>query len=457
MGVSMFAPFKENWAQKVSPLLKNKNFEKDGEETCRLILETVNRGGDKAIPLIEELGGKIRREINLIPSLNVEIPARALPELAQSGYVLRIWQDTDIWNVMDKVLETTGSGVAQDSGYTGKGVVVAVLDTGIDPHDDLLTPDNHILAWNDIVNDKTFLYDDHGHGTAIAGVIAGNGISSDGKYKGMAPDARLVGVKVLDREGRGRVSDLISGLEWCLANQSTLNIKVVNLSIGTVFQGPYFRDPLFRSFARIWDNNIIICMADASQGLKYLRDGYAKTNFKPGRFLITVGNYNEELIITVNDNRLVPVNHEYSIPDLVAPGSGVISLKTGGGYDTFSGGSMATAIVTGGIAQLIQRWPHLYPDQIKFLLLRTAKDIGLGTKLQGAGLIDLFKALRVRKTQKSQDFEPVPVQNPDNDMLNMALNLLGTAPGNSQTNNNGMMLKTILDLLANHLKTNKRD
>src|SRR5699024_10225820 len=98
---------------------------------------------------------------------------------------------------------TSAEAVREARNLSGIGVTIAVLDTGIYPHDDLTTPENRIIAFHDLINGETEPYDDNGHGTHCAGDAAGNGALSDGKYKGPAPEADIIGVKVLDESGGG--------------------------------------------------------------------------------------------------------------------------------------------------------------------------------------------------------------------------------------------------------------
>ena len=305
---------------------------------------------------------------------------------------------------------SSGGLIPHQVGLTGKGVVIAVLDTGIDPHEDLTEPTNRILAWKDFVNQENSPYDDNGHGTHVAGIVAGSGRYSNGKYRGIAPEAMLVGVKILDEEGSGRLSDVISGIEWCIDSISALNIRVINLSIGSEVQESFRTDPLCRVTSIAWEKGITVCAAAGNSGPS------PRSINTPGinPSIITVGNLDDQNTLTNIDDILAPSSSRGPTldrlikPDLIAPGTNITSLKVGGGYTTLSGTSMATPLVTGAVALILQKWPNLKPDQIKNLLMRRARDIGVGPNLQGAGALDLegiFKneiELQKPKTNESQ-------------------------------------------------------
>ena len=439
-----------NWKEKLSLQLKQSEIESESSVSCPLIVETTGRKSDRIMSVVEANQGKVRREIRLIPSLVVDLPYSSLRELAELGNVTRIWLDLPSRAMMDVSVPTVGGTAVRELGYTGRGIVIAVLDTGIYPHEDLVTPYNRILAWNDLINREYTPYDDHGHGTHVAGIIAGNGQASDGKYMGMAPEARLVGVKVLDAEGRGPISRVIAGIEWCLDYLSTLNIKIINLSLGAPVQDSFRLDPLCRAAAMAWHRGVVVCTAGGNEGPQVL------TVYSPGvnSQIITVGNLNDRKILTPQNgslnswqsgtNSIKPVH-----PDIIAPGTDITSLKTGGGYGILSGASMAVPLVAGGIALMFQKRPYLKPDQIKYLLLQNARDLGLGANLQGAGVFDLGKIFGIKRRKSPRQLEKKDHQaNPGNNILKTVLDLM-TGNTDSQPKGSEIILKVLLSLLSN--------
>lgn len=133
--------------------------------------------------------------------------------------------------------------------YTGKGIGVAILDTGIYPHIDF---DSRICAFVDFILNKKMAYDDNGHGTCVAGILAGSGAASMGKYKGAAPGCHLVALKVLDRFGNGNKEDVLKAFEWILRNRQRYNIRIVNISVGTTYRTRSEQDVLVKGVEKLW-------------------------------------------------------------------------------------------------------------------------------------------------------------------------------------------------------------
>src|SRR5262249_39669778 len=157
--------------------------------------------------------------------------------------------------------------VQQALGYTGSGVGVAVIDSGVASwHDDLTNRSSaqypygnqRVSAFVDFVNNQASPYDDDGHGTHVAGIIAGNGYDSNGQKAGVAPDASLVVLKVLDANGAGTISNVILALDWVLAHHAQYNIRVVNLSVGAAIRESYWTDPLTLAAKRLVDAGVVV-------------------------------------------------------------------------------------------------------------------------------------------------------------------------------------------------------
>src|SRR5262249_55034611 len=155
--------------------------------------------------------------------------------------------------------------VNHNRGLTGAGVTVAVLDSGIAKvHDDL--SGSSVVAFKDFVNGKLTRYDDYGHGTHVAGIIAGSGKDSNGKMAGTAPGAKLVVLKVLDAQGNGYVSDVIAALDWLSAYGSYYNVRVVNMSFGAQPDDDPEQDPLAIAAANLVKKGIVVVAAAGNSG-----------------------------------------------------------------------------------------------------------------------------------------------------------------------------------------------
>ena len=176
---------------------------------------------------------RVKHHLPIIKAIALEAPARLVHQLAILDEVEYVTDDTKVFIHMDVARETIREDHPEPINYTGKGIGVAVVDTGVAPHPDLVKPADRIVAFKDYINEKREPYDDNGHGTHVAGIIAGNGYGSRGKYSGIAPEANIIAIKTLDKEGSGDTSDVIAAIQWVLDNRNRYNIKVLNLSLGS--------------------------------------------------------------------------------------------------------------------------------------------------------------------------------------------------------------------------------
>ncbi len=273
---------------------------------------------------------------------------------------------------------------------TGQGVGVAVLDTGIYPHEDFK---DRIIAFHDVVNRRPAAYDDNGHGTHIAAIIGGDGFSSQGMYRGVAPGCNIIAVKVLDHRGNGFASDVLAGLRWIRENRERYGIRIVNISVGSLSRRNMTENSvLVRGVNGAWDDGLVVVVAAGNHGPGRM------TITTPGisRKVITVGCSDDYKEVDVMGNRMVdysgrgPTMACICKPDIVAPGSGIVSCSNEPGkYFSKSGTSMSTPLVSGAIALLLERYPSMTNRDVKLRLRERAVDMGLPHNHQGWGRLDV--------------------------------------------------------------------
>lgn len=301
---------------------------------------------------------------------------------------------------MQRVREQVGLFSEADSDG-GAGVTIAVLDTGIGHHEDLA---GKLLSFRDFVAGRSLMYDNNGHGTHVCGILCGSGALSGGRYRGMAPGARLVAGKVLDEKGGGSVEAMLAGLDWILQERERYRIRILNISVGIgSLEAEEKEEALKEKIARLWDSGILVVCAAGNKG--------------PGEGTISgLGDSGSVLTVGCHDGvffRDSPGRCEtYSgwgrqedgpeKPDLVAPGTDIISCnanyyRRGGrvrnAYIAKSGTSMATPIVAGAAALALQRWPEMTNELCRQKLRFTATDLGIPWNRQGWGMVNVKRLL----------------------------------------------------------------
>lgn len=282
-----------------------------------------------------------------------------------------------------------------------RGVTVAVLDTGIGRHPDLA---GRLLCFHDFVGSRNLMHDDNGHGTHVCGIICGSGMLSEGQYQGMAPHSMLVVGKVLDAQGDGTTESMLEGLNWVLSLKNKYRIKILNISVGIGNLDDIEKEEALRKqINKLWDSGIVVVCAAGNKGPK-------------NGSISAVGGCNKVITVGCHDGQYCKDNPKrcetYSgrgrsldamrKPDIVAPGTEIISCdadcyKVGENYHNLytakSGTSMATPIVSGAIARLLERYPDMTNEQIKQKLTYTATDLGEPWNKQGWGMINVRRFL----------------------------------------------------------------
>ena len=379
-------------------------------------------------------GATVHRRFTHLDGYAAWIPAGSLRRLAQGRNVRHISYDLPVRPQNDLNFVAVGADLAatrigeDGSSLDGSGVTVAVVDSGIADHPDI---GGRQVTEVEIVGHEKGFADYYGHGTHVAGTIAGDGSSSGDsrsfrRFSGIAPKAKLVSVRVLGPDGNGRVSDVMAGIDWVVAHKDLHGIRVMNLSLGHPVDQSYGTDPLCQAVERAWKAGIVVVVAAGNEGA----GGYASIH-SPGNdpYVITVGasnNYQtggrlDDILTTYTSLGPSYLDHVVK-PDLVAPGNRTISLRAEGStldagypelrvkqgvyrddpasagldspYFQLSGSSMAAGVVSGMAALMIQAEPSVTPDTVKARLMKSAeKRLDYDIFSEGAGFADLDSAL----------------------------------------------------------------
>lgn len=360
--------------------------------------------------------GKIKYKLPMIDSYVIEVNEERLEYLQSKHELLSFELDTHITAQMNRASEVIELKWAHERNIMGEGIGVAVVDTGLCLHKDFTEGTNRVKGFYDLIHGRTEPYDDNGHGSHVAGIIGGNGFLSNGKYTGVAPKCDLIGIKVLDQKGDGNISDVLAGLQWLIDNREKYNIRIVNISVGTTTKENIDENSLLvKGVNAVWDAGIVVVVAAGNNG-----PGPMSIS-TPGisRKVITVGSSDDRISVELFGNKTMdysgrgPTVACIKKPDIIAPGSNIISCGTMKNYQRYrynlknnprndnynlmytvkSGTSMATPIVSGAIALLLSRYPYMTNKDVKLKLRESAIDLGQPWAKQGWGLLNIPRLL----------------------------------------------------------------
>ena len=357
-----------------------------------------------------------------------QIADSALDELAAAPEVVAVSLDRPVRGTIERTAGTIGAEwVREQLGLDGSGVGIALIDSGVTAaHDDLDA--DRIVHFADFVNFRTAHYDDYGHGTHVAGIIAGNGIDSHGARAGIAPAANLIVLKALDGAGFGYASNVIAALEYAIANREKYNIRVINLSVAAGVYESFTRDPLTLAARRAVDAGIVVVAAAGNLGRSALGKAQYGGIAAPGNapWVLTVGASNHKGTSDRSDDEVAGFSSRgpsaidgSAKPDLVAPGVGIESItdpasvlfaahpnaRLWGTVDTISqpylslsGTSMSAPVVAAAVALMLEANPSLTPNAVKAILQFTAEQRqGYDSRTQGAGFLNARGAVELAR------------------------------------------------------------
>jgi len=398
---------------------------------------------------LAQLGATSVRDLKIVPAIAVRMPAFDVATLELLRGVAWIGEDTAVAPSLDVAREAAGlpGPGTPPLAQTGAGITVAVLDSGIAAHPDLA---GRIAASVDMLAGGASVPpgDAYGHGTHVAGIVAGSGASSGGRYRGIAPAARLVSVRVLDASGAGRTSDVIAGLQWVRQNRAAYGIRVAVLSLGHPVQEPSAVDPLVSAVEALEGAGVVVVCSAGNYG----RNGnFTVTSPGTAPSAVTVGALTDWNTYTNGDDLVASYSSRgptlfdhLAKPDLLAPGNRVVSLRAPGStldtqhpelrmdegaggqqepvavgrtaetgvmtrgeahyaapvdYFELSGTSMAAPMVAGAAALMLEARPSLTSDSVKARLMKSAgKAPGSDPYARGAGRLDVMAALSATGT-----------------------------------------------------------
>lgn len=396
----------------------------DSQQQVRIIVRYSSSA--RVMRHVEPMRG-VRRSYNyhLRPFAAMQATPEAIQQLESDPDVVKIYQDLPVHAILDTGLPIVQVPRLWQEGLGGAGVRIAIVDTGIDPaHPDF---EGRIAAMTDLTGEGPV--DGNGHGTHCAGIAAGSGAASDGKYRGVAPAATLYSAKVLRSDGQGMTSDVMAGVEWAVDQ----GVQIISLSLGSAGSSDG-TDALSELCDAAVEQGIMVCVAAGNEG----PGSYTIGSPGASRQALTVGASTDTDEIASFSSR-GPTADGRLKPDIVCPGVNIIAPRAKGtamgtivndSYTAASGTSMATPLAAGICALLLEAEPQLTPLEIKARLIGTAVDLGADAYAQGKGRLDAWRArhTEVEPEPTPQPQPPQPSPSPGQGCLTALFSLLFIMP-----------------------------
>lgn len=373
---------------------------------------------------IRAAGGKARGSLGIVGGAAATVKGAHIIALSHDPLVSRVIKDVTFstsWSGPEAAAAAGSSGIQtvnapavwSNLGLAGQGVAVAVLDSGVADHPDLGA---RVIARADLTGENNF-GDPGGHGTHVAGLIAGDGSASGGLYTGVAPQTNIVSVRVINATGHAALSTVLAGMQWILLNRTTYNIRVVNMSFGALATSGYMQDVLAGAAEVLNFAGLTVVVAAGNAGPA--QSTITTPAIDP--FVVSVGADDDAGTATLANDSIPSWSSQgptafdaIAKPDLVAPGRHLVSLRAAGStldtgypshqitapgasvaqYFMLSGTSTSAALVSGAAALIAQRYPNEGPRHMKGRLIENAHPLaGVAATAQGAGVVDAYAAL----------------------------------------------------------------
>lgn len=367
--------------QKIDERLQKMIVAQSGERQIECLVRAYNEKAYKRY--LEKFDKRVLQKFPFINAFSVILTKKEIKLLStyeNVEYISSVMKVSSLMNVAKKILHIQKK-------CFGAGQTICIIDTGLKPHGDFVLGENRIVGFVDFIDGKKECYDDNGHGTFVAGVCAGNGAMSGGKYSGVAPKSKIISLKALDGKGEADSQKILQAMQWVYEHKE--QVDIVCMSFGSDPIG--LNDPIMLGAEKLWDSGIVVVAAAGNSGPEY------QTIKSPGvsRKIITVGGFDDNRLpedeFNPNFFEMAPFSsrgpsYRHFKPDVIAPAVDIVSCGIDSNYTALSGTSVATPMIAGICALIKEKESKLSPLGVKNKLLSMCKPTFFDKNFEGYGV-----------------------------------------------------------------------